>query len=103
MEIKTKLNMHETVLKLIDGKIVPILVDEIKFRIVPRNEAEGGKIVYGGIRQDINTLSLSAEEAIRITNIEFEEREVGHTIFRTKDEMISYLMSKEIEPTTGRI
>jgi len=102
MVINTILSLHETVLKLIEGKIVPIMINEVKYRIVPLTEAEGGEIMYGGIRQDINTCSMRPNEEYSAIVVDFAESEVGRTIFRTKEEMISYLSGKDIEPSIAR-
>lgn len=99
MEIKTILSLHDNVLKLIEGKIVPILINGVEFSIAPITEAEGGEVKYYGIRQDINTCSMRPNEAYNATVIDFAESEVGRTIFRTKDEMLSYLTEIEIEPS----
>jgi len=99
MEIKTILSLHDNVLKLIEGKIVPILINGVEFSIAPITEAEGGEVKYYGIRQDVNTCSMRPNEAYNATVIDFAESEVGRTIFRTKDEMLSYLTEIEIEPS----
>lgn len=99
MEIRTKLSMHQRVVTLIDGRIVSLEVDEIKFRIVPGDEKEGGRIEYSALRRD---KAIGEDAPFEKRNVRFSEEDLGRTVWLDKDEMITYFQGQEVEPDFWR-
>jgi len=93
--IQTQLNMHDRVVVLINGKIVSLEINEINYRIVPANEKEGGTIDYAGIRRD---KERGRDASFETQNVKFSEMDLGLTVWKTKEDMIAYLQSQEVEP-----
>lgn len=93
MEITTQLNMHDRVVVLIEGKIVSLEITEIKYRIVPASEKDGGVIVYSGLRRD-----RDRDASYEASYINFNEKDLGVTVWKNKDDMIKYWQGQEVIP-----
>lgn len=99
MEIKTKLSMHQRVVMIFNGKIVSLEVNEIKFRIVPADEKDGGSIEYSGIRRD---KAIGRDASYDKQFVGFSEEDLGRTVWLDKDEMLAYFQGQEVEPDFWR-
>ena len=93
--IQTQLNMHDHVVVLIEGKIVSLEINEIKCMIVPATEKEGGVIEYSGTRRDI---ARGRDASYEATHIRFNEKDLGVTVWKSKEDMIRYWQEQEVEP-----
>ena len=94
MELTTKLSMHQRVITLIEGRLVSLEIDEINFRIIPANEKDGGKIEYSGIRRD---RAVGRDASPEASSVKFSESDLGVTVWRDKEEMLSFFGKLEIE------
>jgi len=89
------LSMHERVVTLINGKIVSLEVDYINYRIAPGTEKEDGFLEYSGYRRDKDR---GYQAPYEVCNVKFTEEDLGRTIWKTKEDMLKYLESQEVEP-----
>lgn len=91
--------MHDKVLTVIDGKLVSMEVNSIDFRVVPASEKNGGEIKYGATRLDTG---IAYNDPYEKQNVTFSAKEVGRTVWRSREEMGAWFGAMEVEPERRR-
>ena len=88
MNITTKLDFGQKVLKLIDGRLVTLKVNQILINLTHFTLQKGCTISYACSPEGF---VANFDKPFNMEEVKFEEEEVGRTIFTSREELLDYV------------